>query len=131
MSSHSHCGGRSEMRLARDFGVAAHTVCNGAGLGLQEGDDGNRVGACPGKREGAASESAEPPPPATRHGDDEVRQVREPGRSAAARARSALPLRNWPERRLSRNTVKDCLHKHARQPDHPSRTVSHGCYHIV
>jgi hypothetical protein len=29
---------------------------------------------------------------------------------------------------LSRNTVKDCLHKHARQPDSPVERVGHGRY---
>ena len=42
MTSRSHSGGRSEMRLARGFGVAAHTV-SAARLGLQEGDDGQNA----------------------------------------------------------------------------------------
>jgi hypothetical protein len=29
---------------------------------------------------------------------------------------------------LSWNTVKDCLHKHARRSDSPIERVSHGCY---
>jgi len=29
---------------------------------------------------------------------------------------------------LSWNTVKDCLHKHARRPDSPIERVSHGRY---
>jgi HB1, ASXL, restriction endonuclease HTH domain len=31
-------------------------------------------------------------------------------------------------RPLSWNTVKDCLHKHARRPDSPIERVSHGRY---
>ena len=38
MTPRSHGGGRLEMRLARGFGVAAHTV-SAARLGLQEGDN--------------------------------------------------------------------------------------------
>jgi hypothetical protein len=31
---------------------------------------------------------------------------------------------------LSWNTVKDCLHKHARRPDSPIERVSHGRYRV-
>ncbi len=32
------------------------------------------------------------------------------------------------QERLSRNTVKDCLHKNARRPESPIERVSHGRY---